>query len=98
MLCDVLLWRDDHLRSSQAGRTRKPDQSAGNDAGVVLFWQAWALSCMGVWAAFVYIRHRDVVPMTLLPILFFAGMIVYTVTQAIATLVQYKRSAADDAL
>ena len=53
---------------------------------------------MGVWAAFVYIRHRDVVPMTLLPILFFAGMIVYTVTQAIATLVQYKRSAADDAL
>jgi hypothetical protein len=66
-------------------------------AGVVLFWQVWVLSCMGVWAVLTY-RHQDVVPVTLLPILVFAGWIVYTVTQAIATLVQYRRSAADDAL
>jgi hypothetical protein len=33
---------------------------------------------------------------TLLPILVFAGGIIYVVTQAIAILIQYKRSAADD--
>lgn len=65
-------------------------------AGVTLFWRVWVLSCMGIWAVLLYIRHQDVVPVTLLPSLVFAGWIVFTVTQAIATLVQYKRSVPDD--
>jgi hypothetical protein len=67
-------------------------------AGVTLFWLVWVLSCMGIWAGLLYIRHQNVVPVTLLPGLVFAGWILYTVTQAIATLVQYKRSAADGTL
>jgi hypothetical protein len=67
-------------------------------AGMLLFWQVWVLSCVGGWAYLSYVRHQDVVPVTLLPILVFAGGIIYVVTQAIAILIQYKRSAADDAL
>jgi uncharacterized integral membrane protein len=63
--------------------------------GFVLFWLVWVLSCMGVWAVLTYIRHQDVVPVILLPILVFAGGIVCVVTRAIATLVQYKRSIGD---
>jgi len=66
--------------------------------GAALFWQVFVLSCMGVWAVCFYILHRPEVPVVLLPALVWGGFVVYNVTQAIAILVQYKRSAADDTL
>jgi hypothetical protein len=53
---------------------------------------------MGVWATFFYIRHQADVPVVFLPALVWGGFIVYTITQSIAILVQYRRSASDDAL
>jgi uncharacterized membrane protein len=52
---------------------------------------------MGVWAVY-NIRHHTTVPVDVLPLLVLAGWIVYTVTQSIAILVQYKRSASNDSL
>jgi hypothetical protein len=67
-------------------------------AGVALFWLVFVFSCMGVWGVCFYIRHQAMVPVALLPALVWGGFIAYTVTQSVAILVQYKRSAADDAL
>lgn len=64
-------------------------------AGMVLFWQVWVFSCMGIWAVLSYVRHQSVVPVVLLPILAFAGGIVFQVTRAISTLVQYRRGGDD---
>ena len=66
--------------------------------GVVLFWEVFVALCMGVWAYLSYVRHQATLPVGFLPLLVFAGMIVWQVTQSIAILVQYKRSAGDDTL
>jgi hypothetical protein len=51
-----------------------------------------------VWAVLSYVRHQTTLPVGFLPGMVIAGMVVFTVTQSIAILVQYKRSANDDAL
>jgi len=66
--------------------------------GMTLFWEVFVLSCMGLWADLSYLRHQDTVPIWFLPSLVAAGAVVFYITQSIAILVQYKRSAADDAL
>jgi hypothetical protein len=69
-----------------------------NTIGVVLFWEVFVFLCMGVWAYLSYVRHQATIPVGFLPFLVFAGMIVWQVTQSIAILVQYRRSASDDTL
>ena len=64
--------------------------------GVVLFWEVFVVLCMGVWA-YLYVRHQATVPIGFLPFLVLAGSVVLWVTQSIAILMQYRRSAADDA-
>ena len=66
--------------------------------GMAIFWAAFVLSCMGVWAYFSYIFHQTTVPVGFFPLLVMLGWIVFMVTQSIAILVQYKRSAGDDTL
>ena len=66
--------------------------------GVVLFWEVFVALCMGVWAYLSYVRHQATVPVGFLPFLVMLGFIVFAVTQSIAILVQYKRSACDDTL
>jgi drug/metabolite transporter (DMT)-like permease len=66
--------------------------------GMTLFWQVFVLSSMGVWAIFSYVRHQTTVPVGFFPFLVWVGFIVFSVTQSVATLVQYRRSANDDAL
>jgi hypothetical protein len=66
--------------------------------GMLLFWEVFVFSCMGVWAVLSYVRHQTTLPVGFLPGMVIAGMVVFTVTQSIAILVQYKRSANDDAL
>lgn len=66
--------------------------------GVVLFWEVFVLLSMGVWAYLSYVRHQATVPVGFLPFLVMFGFVVYMVTQSIAILVQYKRSAGDDTL
>jgi hypothetical protein len=66
--------------------------------GMALFWEVFVFSCMGVWAVLSYVRHQTTLPVGFLPGLVFAGMIIFTVTQSIAILVQFKRSGSDDAL
>jgi hypothetical protein len=72
-------------------------QRAGT-IGVVLFWEVFVLLCIGVWAYLSYVRHQATVPVGFLPFLVMLGFVVYMVTQSIAILVQYKRSASDDTL
>jgi hypothetical protein len=62
---------------------------------MALFWVLFV--CMGVWAYLSYVRHRATVPIGSLPLLVAAGGIVSWVTQSITILMQYRRSAADDA-
>ena len=66
--------------------------------GMFMFWEVFVFLCMGVWAVLTYVHHRTTVPVSFLPLLVFTGLMVYTVTQSIAILVQYKRSGSDDAL
>ena len=66
--------------------------------GIVLFWQVFVFSCMGVWAYLSYIRHQATVPIGFLPFLVAFGGVVFYVTQSLAILVQDRRSAADDTL
>ena len=66
--------------------------------GMTLFWQVFVLSSMGVWAVFSYIRHQTTVPVGFFPFLVWVGFIVFSVTQSVAILVQYERSASNDAL
>lgn len=66
--------------------------------GMVMFWEVFVLLCMGVWATLRYFRDQDTVPVDFLPGLVFVGMIVFTVTQSLAILLQYKRSSSDDAI
>jgi len=66
--------------------------------GMAIFWQVFVLSCMGVWAVFSFGYHQTKVPVNVLPFLVMLGYIVFMVTQSIAILVQYKRSAGDDTL
>lgn len=66
--------------------------------GMTLFWEVFVLSSVGVWAIFSYIRHQTTVPVGFFPFLVFVGFIVFSVTQSVAILIQYKRSAGDDAL
>jgi hypothetical protein len=66
--------------------------------GMALFWVLFVFACMGVWAYLSYVRHQATVPIGFLPFLVFAGSVVMWVTQAIAILVQYRRSAGDDTL
>jgi len=66
--------------------------------GMQIFWLVFVLSCMGVWAYFSYIFHQTTVPVGFFPLLVMLGWIVFMVTQSIAILVQYKRSACDDTL
>ena len=66
--------------------------------GFVLFWQVFVFSCMGVWAYLSYVRHQATGPVSFLPFLVMLGVVVFWVTQSIAILVQYKRSAGDDTL
>jgi hypothetical protein len=66
--------------------------------GAVLFWEVFIALCMGVWAYLSYVRHQATIPVGFLPFLVMLVFIVFWVTQSIAILVQYKRSAADDAL
>jgi len=69
-----------------------------NTIGIALFWVLFVFSCMGVWAYLSYVLHQATLPIGFLPLLVFAGMIVWQVTQSIAILVQYRRSASDDTL
>jgi hypothetical protein len=64
--------------------------------GMVLFGELFVFVCMGVWA-YLYVRHQATVPIGFLPFLVLAGSVVLWVTQSIAILMQYRRSAADDA-
>ena len=66
--------------------------------GFAVFWQVFVFLCMGVWAVLSYGYHRTTIPVGFLPFLVFLAGAVVWVTQSIAILVQYKRSAADDAL
>jgi len=66
--------------------------------GMTLFWEVFVLSSMGVWAVFSYIRHQTTVPVGFFPFLVWVGFIVFSVTQSVAILVQYERSASNDAL
>jgi hypothetical protein len=66
--------------------------------GMALFWVLFVFACMGVWAYLSYVRHQATVPIGFLPFLVFAGCVVMWVTQSIAILVQYRRSAGDDTL
>ena len=66
--------------------------------GIVLFWQVFVFLSMGVWAYLSYVRHQDMVPVGFLPFLVGLGGVVFWVTQSIAILVQYRRSAGDDTL
>jgi hypothetical protein len=66
--------------------------------GIVLFWQVFVFLSMGVWAYLSYVRHQATVPVDFLPFLVGLGGVVFWVTQSIAILVQYKRSAGDDTL
>ena len=69
-----------------------------NTIGVALFWLFFVVLCMGVWAYLSYVRHQATIPVGFLPLRVFVGMIVWQVTQSIASLVQYRRSAGDDTL
>jgi hypothetical protein len=53
---------------------------------------------MGVWAYLSYVRHQATIPVGFLPFLVMLVSIVFWVTQSIAILVQYRRSAGDDTL
>jgi hypothetical protein len=65
--------------------------------GMGLFWLVFVFLCMGVWA-YLSVRRQAMVPIGFLPFLVMLGTLVFIVTQSIAILVQYKRSAVDDAL
>jgi hypothetical protein len=65
--------------------------------GMAIFWQVFVFSCMGVWAILDLGYHQTKVPVGFLPFLVVLGFIVFMVPQSIAILVQYKRSACDDA-
>ena len=66
--------------------------------GFAVSLQVFVFLCMGVWAVWSYGYHRTTIPVGFLPFLVFLAGAVVWVTQSIAILVQYKRSAADDAL
>ena len=66
--------------------------------GFAIFCEIFVVLCMGVWAYPSYVRHQTTVPIGFLPFLVMLCTIVFVVTQSIAILVQYKRSAADDTL
>jgi hypothetical protein len=66
--------------------------------GMVIFWQVFVFSCMGVWAILSYGYHQTKVPVGFLPFLVMLGFIVFMVSQSIAILVQYKRSLCDGVL
>jgi hypothetical protein len=66
--------------------------------GFAVSWQVFVFLCMGVWAVVSYGYHRTTIPVGFLPFLVFLDGAVVWVTQSIAILVQYKRSAADVSL
>src|ERR1017187_5617049 len=69
-----------------------------NTIGIALFWVLFVFSCVGVWAYLSFVRHQATLPVGFLLLLVFAGLIVWQVTQSIAILVQYRRSAGDETL
>lgn len=66
--------------------------------GMALFGEALVFLCMGVWAFMYYVRHQAMIPTGFLPFVVMFGWIVFTVSQSIAILVQYKRSASDETI
>ena len=90
----------DHRRRARVNLDEREEliyQRAGT-IGVVLFWEVFVVLCMGVWAYLSYVRHQAAIPVGFLPFLVMLVFIVFWVTQSIAILVQYKRSAGDDTL
>ncbi len=67
-----------------------------NTIGMFMFWEVLVVLCMGAWTTLRYVYDQATIPVDVLPALIFLGMIVFTLTQSVAILVQYKRSATDD--
>jgi hypothetical protein len=60
-------------------------------AGMAIFWLVFVFGCVGSWAFMRYVRglERVTVPVEFFPWMVIAGMIVFGVTQSVATLCYY---------
>ncbi len=60
--------------------------------GFWIFWECFVAACMILWAVLHYGRHQETVPADVLPLLVGGGFVVFFATNAVATLLQYRRS------
>ena len=66
-------------------------------AGMRIFWLVFCTAGMGVWAYFYFLRGEEAitVPVVIFPMMLFAGFIVFSVAQSLATLHFYGWRAGD---
>jgi len=63
-------------------------------AGYSIFWLAFTLGTMGIWASY-YFRGYETISVHVLPDIVFGGFILFMTTRAIAIVVQYRLQDAD---
>jgi hypothetical protein len=60
--------------------------------GLWIFWVAFVLVCTVTWGVLRYEKREYTVPVDVLPIMVFGGLIIYSVSHSVAVLVQYGRT------
>jgi hypothetical protein len=64
--------------------------------GFTVFWLVWVFGSMLSWALLRYGAGRETIPVDALPLLVLGGFVVFVISQSIAILAQYGRSAHRD--